>query len=109
MLFYGYGAAEIAHWCGISYRTALAYKRGSRKPSASVARLFVLHRDGQVVPVEWGRGWLLSRTKVVTPEAVELPVSWLRNYQLLVQWARRVACDHGLRDEFDVRLSRIGG
>ena len=108
LLFYGYSADVIARWCCVSRRTALAYKRGSRVPSFQTVRLFVLHRDMQVVPVEWGRGWRLGPLQVTTPEGVSIPHNWIRQYQLLIQWSKSIARDGGRLREWERRVDRFG-
>jgi hypothetical protein len=107
-LFYSYSAAVIARWCGVSHRTALAYKRGERMPSRSVVRLFILHRDRRVFPAAWGRGWALTETAIIDPEGNEVPATWVRGYFLLLQWARGVAQERGLSREYEELLTAIG-
>lgn len=108
LLFYSFSAEQIAAWCGVSRRTALAYKRGLRRPSPQAVRLFVLHRDGRVLPDSWGRGWALTETSVVDPERHELPITWIRGYFLLMQWARSQARDLGVLRDFERLRDQIG-
>jgi hypothetical protein len=108
-LFYGYNAVDIALWCGVSRRVALAYKRGERRPSRAAVRLFVLHRDRRVLTPEWERGWVVTPTAIVDPEGNTVPRTWIRGYFLLLQWAHSIAVDRGLVREYRRRLGAIGG
>lgn len=109
LLFDGYSAATLVRWCGVSRRTALAYKRGSRVPSVQTVRLFVLHRDRRVLTPEWERGWVVTSTGIVDPEGKELPRAWVRGYFLLLQWARSLSRERGLSAEYERRLAAVPG
>jgi hypothetical protein len=106
-LFWGYSAELIAHWCRVSLSTARAYKHGQAKPSPRSIRLFDLHQDRQIIPAEWGRGWALTASSIVTPEGIEIPRTWLRGYQQLIEWAHCVAQTRGLSAEYQRRLAAL--
>lgn len=89
-LFYGYPPELIASWCQVSTSTAYLYKLGQRKPSRQAVRLFVLHRDRRVLTDEW-KGWLVKRDVLVDPEGNETSRDLLRNYVLMLQFARGLA------------------
>ena len=101
-IFYGYPAELVAHWCGVSVATARLYKRGKRKPSRTVTRLFLLHRERQVLGPEW-RGWIVKADGIVDPDGNEIPRNLLHNFFLVMQLARRMAYDRedGYAEEFE--------
>ena len=65
--FYGYPAAVIAEWCGVSVGTAEHYKAGRRKPPTPVLRLFRLYRDGQVLGNDW-EGYKVKDERLFGPD-----------------------------------------
>lgn len=100
LLFYGYPPELIAQWCGVTVHTAYLYKIGARKPSRQVQRLFVLHRDGQVLGPEW-RDWKVHKNRLVSPEGQETTQGQLAAYWLIVQLASDLASrDPEAREEY---------
>lgn len=91
-LFYGYPPELIAQWCHVSASTAYLYKLGQRKPSRQAVRLFVLHRDRRILTDEW-KGWLVKPEVLVDPEGNETSRDLLRNYAVMLQFARALAAD----------------
>lgn len=91
-LFYGYPPEIIADWCHVSAATAYLYKIGHRRPSKQAVRLFVLHRDRRVLTEEW-KGWLVKPEYLVDPEGNETSRDLLRNYALVLQFARSLAAE----------------
>jgi hypothetical protein len=89
-LFYGYPPDVIASWCHVSESTAYLYKLGQRKPSRQAVRLFILHRDRRVLTDEW-KHWLVKADCLVDPEGNETSRELLRNYSLMLQFARVLA------------------
>jgi len=89
-IFYGYPAALIARWCGVSVKTARDWKAGRRKPSRQALRLFALYRDGRVLEEAW-RGWRVTETGIVDPDGNVTTLPQLRGYFLLLQWAGELA------------------
>lgn len=94
-LFYGFPPELIARWCAVSKGTAYLYKIGQRKPSRQAVKLFVLHRDRQVLTPEW-KGWLVKPDCLVDPEGNETTRNLLRGYGLLMQFVSFRAQDMGL-------------
>ena len=93
-IFHGYPAELVAQWCAVSLRTARALKSGKRKPSPTVAKLFLLHRDGRVLTEEW-RGWVVRKGCIVDPEGASTTRIQLHGYWLIMQYAREIARDQG--------------
>ena len=89
-LFYGYSAALIAQWTGVTPSTARAYKCGLKKPGKSVVTLFELHRDRRVLTVEW-HGWIVKPDVIVDPEGNETNRNLLRMYQMMMAYAHDLA------------------
>lgn len=52
--------------------------------------MFVLHRDRRVLTDDW-RGWLVKSDVLVDPEGNETSRDLLRNYALMLQFARVLA------------------
>lgn len=105
-IFYGYPAALVAEWCGVSVATARRYKLGKRKPSKSVAKLFLLHRDRRVLGPQW-RGWVVKDDSIVDPDNNETSRLQLHNYFWILQFARRLTADREdarLHQEFEKLL-----
>ncbi len=92
-IFYGYPAALIARWCGVSVKTARDWKAGRRKPSRQALRLFALYRDGRVFEEAW-RGWRVTETGIVDPDGNATTLPQLRGYYLLLQYAGELASQH---------------
>jgi hypothetical protein len=103
-IFYGYGAEEIADWCGVTVSTARLYKAGKRKPSRSVMKLFLLHRDRRVLGGRGWDGWIVKSDSIVDPEGNETSRSLLHNYFWIVQFARSLAHERGHSGEFEKLL-----
>ena len=93
-IFYGYPAELVAEWCCVSLRTARALKAGKRKPSPTVAKLFLLHRDRRVLGPEW-RGWVITPKSIVDPDGAETSRIQLHGYWLIMQYAREIAREQG--------------
>lgn len=95
-VFAGYPAALLVRWCRVSAVTARLYKSGVRRPSKAVLRLFILHRDQQVLTEAWA-GWRIAQDRLVSPEGVSLAQGQLRAYQqvyaLAYELARRGSAD----------------
>lgn len=89
-IFYGYPDELVARWCGISAATVRQYKLGKRKPSRTVVRLFMLHREGRVLGPEW-KGWLVKPDSIVDPDGNETSRALLHNYFWIAQFARQLA------------------
>lgn len=84
-IFRSYPPELIAHWCGVSVKTAALYKAGRRRPSRQALRLFALHRDGRVLGSEW-RDWKMVRGQLFDPEGNVCTQGMLRAYGLVLQW-----------------------
>ena len=69
-IFYGYPDEVVAAWCGITAAAVRQYKTGKRKPSRTVVRLFMLHREGRVLGAQW-KGWQVKPDSLVDPEGNE--------------------------------------
>lgn len=104
-IFHGYPAELVAEWCGISIASARLYKAGKRKPSKTVAMLFLLHRDRRVLGPQW-RDWVI-KAESIDPDGNETSRSQLHNYFWIVQFARRLAYDRedGASAEFEKLLT----
>ena len=105
-IFHGYPAHLIADWCGVTLATARRYKSGKQKPPKPLAKLFLLHRDRQVLGPQW-RGWIVKPEGIVDPDGNETSRSQLHNYFWIVQFARRMAYDRedGASIEFEKLLA----
>lgn len=88
-IFYGYPDEVVAQWCGITAAAVRAYKTGKRKPSRTVVRLFMLHREGRVLGPKW-KGWLVKPDSIVDPDGSETSMTQLHNYFWIVQLAHRL-------------------
>lgn len=88
---YGYPVELVATWCGVSLRTAAAWKAGVSKPSGQALALFELHREGRVLSCEDWAGWSVHRGELVDPDGVHTTQSQLRAYGLVIPWAREAA------------------
>lgn len=102
-IFYGYPDDVVARWCGITPASVRQYKSGKRKPSRTVVRLFMLHREGRVLDAQW-KGWQLRPDSIVDPDGNETTRGQLHNYFWIVQLCRRLAYeqqDRRRQDEFE--------
>ncbi len=90
--FYGYPAEIISAWCGVSVRTAQAYKNGSKRPSPSVLKLFRLHKENRVL-TDFGSwdGWTLNEKGIFDPDGNCTSPAQLQSYWLIMQYAAEVA------------------
>lgn len=61
-------------WYRVSSTTVQRYKSGGRRPSRAVQRLFILHRDQQVLGDAWA-GWRVAGDPLVTPEGLACGMS----------------------------------
>jgi hypothetical protein len=105
-VFYGYPDELVARWCGITPTAVRQYKTGKRKPSRAVMRLFLLHRERRVLPIEC-KGWLVKLEGVVDPDGNETSWSQLHNYFWILQLARRLVYerpDPAVHREFEKLL-----
>jgi hypothetical protein len=82
-IFYGYPAALVARWCGVSPATASLWKQNKRKPSRQALRLFALHRDELML----GEAWRGDRR----PRGNATSQAQLRAYWLIMQYASELA------------------
>ena len=82
--FYGYPAAVIAEWCGVSVGTAEHYKAGRRKAPTPVLRLFRLYRDGMILGKEW-LGYKVHKDKLIGPDGKHVTQSHIVLQGLLWQ------------------------
>jgi len=93
-IFHGYPAELVAEWCGITVRSARAYKSGARKPPKPVVKLFLLHRDERVLTGKW-RDWVVRGDTIVDPEGSATTRAQLHGYWLIMQYARDLARERG--------------
>ena len=86
--------------------TARLYKAGKRRPSKTVAKLFLLHRDRRVLGDTW-RDWIIKPDSIVDPDGNETSRTLLYNYFWIVQFARRLAYERegGAGAEFEKLLA----
>jgi len=83
--FYGYPAHLVAEWCCVSVQTARNWKSGIRRPSPHALKLFLLHRDGQIIPASWRR-WKFVKEVLYDPESGPLTERSLRAYGPIQSW-----------------------
>jgi hypothetical protein len=90
-LCYGIPIDLIAQWCCVDLKTARHYKSGTRSPGKSALVLFMLHRNGLVLPAEW-QGFSFRDGTMWDPSGKPLTHGMLRAYELGIQlmreWAR---------------------
>jgi hypothetical protein len=89
-VFYGYPAALVARWCGVSPATVTLWKRNKRKPSRQALRLFALHRDELVLGEPW-IGWKARGAALVDPDGNVTSQAQLRAYWIIMQRAAELA------------------
>ena len=88
---YGYPAELVAAWCGVSLRTAAAWKSGAAKPSSQSLTLFDLHRNGRVLSERDWPGWSVRGGVLVDPDGMKSTQHQLRAYGYLIAWATDAA------------------
>jgi hypothetical protein len=89
-LCYGCNVDLIAEWCGVDIKTARHFKAGTRRPGRQAQELFLLHRDGRILPAEW-EGFSFRGGRLFDPYGKELTHGILRAYPIALQLLRALA------------------
>jgi hypothetical protein len=88
-IFYGYSAALIARWCGVSLATAQRWKRTGSAPRPAL-RLFTLYRDLRVLDEYW-EGWRACKGVLTDPAGNSTTQTQLAGYAVIMQYAAELA------------------
>ena len=102
-LFYGYTAEQLTTWCGITKTYAVELKKGTRKPSKRITRLFLYHINQRLLGKEW-IGWRVYGDRLYSPEGWYLTPGEIRALPYLVQLHEELT--RGLQD--GVKVARVG-
>ena len=89
-LFHGFPSTLIAEVLCCTRQTADHFKRGTRRPGATVLRLWMLYHNGRILGDEWD-GWQARDGSLFDPEGHRTTQSMLRAYAFVWQLARDLA------------------
>lgn len=111
-LCHSYPVDLIASWCEVDIATARHYKAGTREPGKSAYRLFLLYREGRVLPADW-EGFSFRNGVMWDPYGKPFTRQLLMVYgiawQIFREWTRDDPVRRRTLDELQgVRLPKAG-